>query len=559
MSLQRSKWNEGNTSHGPERYGHIMEIPRLRALPIALAVLALMATATQAADDSEPAQIHFQNRPIATLRATVGPLTPSERVEGAEERLEDTPASDFRRPVTVLPVGDSRAILIGERMIFAITPDDVDASAGETVEGVAAVAAETLRAAIASWAEQQRPEVVLRGVTRVLIAVVLAVLVAFAIRMVRRYLLRRLPRRAERQIEKRHMTFFGQDLRATTVKALRILVDTGTVIAFLGLTYSSLTFSLKQFPLTAPWGDGLGGFLADTLQMIGLGIVRGIPEMLVVVLILVVTRLFVRLVSTLFDAVERGQVKMRGVHPDTADATRRIVTVLVWVFGIAIAYPFIPGSDTDAFKGLSVLVGIMISLGSSGVINQAMSGMVVVFSRALKAGEYVSVGEYEGTVSEVGALSTKIRTKRNEEINIPNAMLVSSTTKNYSRLATDHGVILFATVGIGYDAPWRVVHRLLIDAALRTPGLKREPAPFVRQSALATFFVEYTVNAYIEHCEARLEVLSNLHANIQDAFNEAGIQIMTPAFESQPSQLLVVPRSRWDSQPGPSTQEGKTG
>ncbi|HEU4929825.1 MAG TPA: mechanosensitive ion channel domain-containing protein, partial [Candidatus Krumholzibacteria bacterium] len=313
------------------------------------------------------------------------------------------------------------------------------------------------------------------------------------------------------------------------------------------------------FPLTAPWGEGLRGFFLDTLAMVGLGIVRGIPELLIVVVILLVTRFVVRLVRTLFDAVERGQVKMRGVHPDTADATRRIVTAVVWVFGIAMAYPFIPGSDSEAFKGLSVLVGIMISLGSSGVINQAMSGMVVVFSRALKAGEYVSVGEYEGTVTEVGALSTKLRTKRNEEINIPNAMLVSSTTKNYSRLATDHGVILFASVGIGYDAPWRVVHRLLGEAALRTPGLKREPAPFVRQSALSTFCVEYTVNAYVEHPEQRLEVLSNLHANIQDAFNDAGIQIMTPAFESQPSELVVIPRARWDSHPGSSTQEGKTG
>ncbi len=525
---------------------------------IGLAMFALFATVLplHAAEESEPAQVMFQNRTIAVLRATIGSLSPADRVAGAEKRLHDTPPTDFRKPVTVLPYGDSRAIILGDRMIFGIAPDDVDASAGETVDGVAEAAAANLRAALISWLDQRRPEIVVRGVTRVLIATALALVLAFVLRLVRRVLLRALPQHAERHLEKRHVTFFGQDMRGTTIKALRIVVDALTALAGLVLIYMWLAFSLRQFPLTAPWGEGLRGFLFDTLGMIGLGIVRGIPEMLIVVLILLVTRFVVRLLATLFDAVERGQVKMRGVHPDTADATRRIVTAVVWVFGIAMAYPFIPGSDSEAFKGLSVLIGIMISLGSSGIINQAMSGMVVVFSRALKAGEYVSVGEYEGTVTEVGALSTKIRTKRNEEINIPNAMLVGSTTKNYSRLASDHGLILFATVGIGYDAPWRVVHRLLIEAALRTPGLQREPAPFVRQSALSTFCVEYTINAYMEHCEQRLEVLSNLHANIQDAFNDAGIQIMTPAFESQPSELLVVPRARWDNQPGTSTQEG---
>jgi len=231
----------------------------------------------------------------------------------------------------------------------------------------------------------------------------------------------------------------------------------------------------------------------------------------------------------------------------------------VWVFGIAVAYPFIPGSNSDAFKGISVLFGLMISLGSSGVINQAMSGMVVVFSRALKAGEYVAIGEHEGIVTEVGALSTKLRTKRQEEINIPNALLVSSTTKNYSRLAGENGVIVCATAGIGYDAPWRVVHQILVEAAKRTPGVRREPAPFVRQSALSSFCVEYMINVHLERAEDRLQALSDLNANIQDVFNEAGIQIMTPAFESQPAEKVWVPKSRWTKAPGSESADATGG
>jgi len=262
--------------------------------------------------------------------------------------------------------------------------------------------------------------------------------------------------------------------------------------------------------------------------------------MFLAVMILAITRLCAYSVKMLFDAVAEDRVKIKGVYPDTADAMRRIAVVLVWVFGIAMAFPFIPGSDSDAVKGVSVLFGLMITLGSSGVITQAMSGLVVVFSRAIRENEYVSIGEYEGTITQVGGLSAKLRTLRNEEITIPNSVLVSSPTRNYSRLSAEDGVILQTVVGIGYDAPWREVHDMLIEAARRTLGVRKSPAPFVRQTTLAAFCVNYTLNAYLDHPEQRFAVLSELHANIQDIFNEHEIQIMTPAFESQPAAPVLV-------------------
>src|SRR5262245_28390522 len=342
----RGRRNIGQTPFGCNRviqrgfvsWKGCMDSARLRVIMWLIIGLTLAAVPLHAADESEPADLKFQNRTIATLRATIGSLSPADRVAGAEKRLRDTPPTDFRKPVAVIPYEDSRAIVLGERMIFGIAPEDVDASAGETVDSVADAAAQNLRLALASWLNQRRPEIVLRGVTRVLIATALALVLAFVLRWVRRILLRQLPSRAERHLQKRHVTFFGQDIRGTTVRALRIVIDAGTAVAALVLAYSWLAFSLRQFPLTAPWGEGLRGFFLDTLCMIGIGIVRGIPEMLVVVIILLVTRFVVRLLSTLFDAVERGQVKIRGVHPDTADATRRIVTAVVWVFGIAMAY-----------------------------------------------------------------------------------------------------------------------------------------------------------------------------------------------------------------------------
>lgn len=521
-----------------------------RTLLPALAWLAIaVASPSHAAEEETPGVIRFQNREVATLRAVLGPLSPEERADAAMQRLSLTTSKDFRAAVTVVPYGDARAIVLGDRMIFGITPGDVDESSGETVEAVAENAAENLRGGIASWQEQRRPEVIVGGAIRALIATVVALVLMMVLRWARKRVLLQLPARAERQIDKRHVTLLGHDVKGAAIRILHTGVNATTVVLALALLYAWLAYGLKQFPFTEPWGDGLAAFLFGTLRMIALGIVHGIPDMMVVVFVLIVTRFFAGLAATFFDAVERGQVTLRGVHPDTADATRRIVTTMVWIFGVAVAYPFVPGSSSDVFKGISVLFGLMISLGSSGIINQAMSGVVVVFSRALKAGEYVSIGEHEGIVTEVGALSTKLRTKRQEEINIPNAFLVSSTTKNYSRLAGENGVIVYATAGIGYDAPWRVVHRILVEAAKRTPGVRREPSPFVRQGALSSFCVDYTINVHLERPEDRLQALSDLHANIQDVFNEAGIQIMTPAFESQPKEKVWVPKSQWSQSP----------
>jgi small-conductance mechanosensitive channel len=239
------------------------------------------------------------------------------------------------------------------------------------------------------------------------------------------------------------------------------------------------------------------------------------------------------------------------VHAETANPTKRLAVALLWVFAIVVAYPYLPGSGSDVFKGVSVFVGLVISLGSSGVVNQAMSGLVLMYSRALKPGDYVRVADTEGVVAELGLLSTKICTNKRELVTIPNGVVVGTTTKNYSRLAADggSGVILHTSVTIGYDTPWRQVHALLLAAAERTPGLRRDPAPFVRQTALSDFYVEYQVNAHLEQPEERVAALSTLHENIQDCFNEHGVQIMSPHYEGDPATPKLVPPERWQMYP----------
>lgn len=201
------------------------------------------------------------------------------------------------------------------------------------------------------------------------------------------------------------------------------------------------------------------------------------------------------------------------------------------------------------FKGVSVFLGVVLSLGSTGLVNQAMSGLVLMYARAFRPGDYVRIGEVEGVITNLALLSTKVRTTKNEEVTIPNAALVAGSTKNYSRLAGEHGVVAYTSVTIGYDAPWRQVHALLALAASRTGGIRKAPAPFVLQIALVDFYVEYQLNAWLEQAADRIPVLSALHANILDAFNEYGVQIMSPHFERQPRVPVVVPPERWHAPP----------
>jgi small-conductance mechanosensitive channel len=195
------------------------------------------------------------------------------------------------------------------------------------------------------------------------------------------------------------------------------------------------------------------------------------------------------------------------------------------------------------------MFGLMISLGSTGLMTQMMSGLVVIYSRALRTGDLVSVNGNDGVVMEIGALATKIVNLNHEEITIPNSVLIGNSIRNYTRLAETHGSMISTKVTIGYDAPWRQVQAMLTIAAEQTGGVQTEPKPFVLQRALSDFYVEYELFAHISDPMRRFFVLTELHSNIQDQFNEYGVQIMSPNFRDQPDNPVVVSKENWYANP----------
>jgi small-conductance mechanosensitive channel len=363
-----------------------------------------------------------------------------------------------------------------------------------------------------------------------------------------------LSRTAQRQLERLPAGEIVMKASGASTYARRGLVLVSVVLALV-VTDAWLTFVLRRFPYTRPWGETLRSALLSSAASIGRHVMEALPDLLVVLVIVLITRFLTRLVTLVFEAVEKERLLIPWLFPETAQPTRRIAVALLWLFALIVSYSYLPGSNSDAFKGVSVFVGLVVSLGSTGIMNQVMSGLTITYSRALRVGDFVKIGDLEGIVTHLGTLSTKIKTIRNEEITIPNAIVVSNATTNYTR-NRDEGVFVPTSVTIGYDVPWRQVHALLLMAAGRTSGILAAPEPVVRQTALRDCYVNYTLLVCLEQPHLRGPVLDALHANIQDAFNEYGVQIMSPAYEADPSGPKVVPPDRWYA--APATQPAAT-
>jgi|SRR6516225_3273246 len=238
---------------------------------------------------------------------------------------------------------------------------------------------------------------------------------------------------------------------------------------------------------------------------------------------------FIRLVAR---EAEQGRIRIPGFYPEWVDPTYKILRFLLFAFTLVIIFPYLPGSQSPAFKGIGIFLGVLFSLGSTSAVSNAVAGTILTYTRGFRTGDWVKIGDNIGEVEAQSLLATHLRTIRNEEITIPSSVVLSSHVINYSRLANTRGLILHTSVTIGYDAPWRTIHQLLIDAALKTKYILSNPAPFVLQNALDDSYVEYEINAYTEHPLEMIYIYSDLRANIQDSFYAAGVEIMSPVYSA---------------------------
>lgn len=348
------------------------------------------------------------------------------------------------------------------------------------------------------------------------------------------WLFRKLKVRIVRLRNTRLKPFSIQDYELLdTQKQVKLLIFLANLVRyvfmFLQLLLTvPLLFSI--FPQTKSLAYLLLSYIWEPIRSILVGIVSYIPNLFTIFVIYMAIRYLVRLVRYLAGEVQSERLKLRGFYPDWAIPTYHIIRFLLYAFMIAMIYPYLPGSNSGVFQGISVFVGLIVSLGSSTVIGNIIAGLVITYMRPFKIGDRIKLNDTTGNVVEKTPLVTRIRTPKNEVVTIPNSFVMSSHTVNFSQSAREYGLIIHSEVSIGYDVPWRVVNKLLIEAVLNTPGVVDDPRPFALSTSLSDWYPVYQVNAYIKDADCLAEIYSDLHQNIQDRFNEAGVEIMSPHY-----------------------------
>jgi len=500
---------------------------------------------------ASPAPLRFENRTIVVFRASVLGRTPLERAEGARQRIEQAIGKGGAGAVTTRALPQGTAVEIDGTAMFVVTPQDVDEPVSETLPPTVEEAVRTLKVALEERHEQYDFWGLLKAAGFAALATLIYAALLYAIVAANRWLTSRLAGVLQARVEKLKVAGVIALLPSQVLVIVQRLILAAAWIVALFATVIWLSRSLGLFPYTRPWGEQLTGFLIDLLRSIVLAVAHAVPGLLIVAVIFAITRFVVGLVAGFFRRVEAQHIRIAWLDEHTARPTQRIIAFVLWLFALAMAYPYLPGAETDAFKGLSVLVGLMVSIGASGLVGQAASGMILMYSRALRKGDYVKIGEAAGTVGEMGMLALRLHTGTGEELVLPNAFVVANMTRNFSREAVGRGFVTQVTVTIGYSTPWRQVHAMLLEAARRTQGMLREPAPYVIQAALSDFYVEYKLVAYAEPetPAERAVVISDLNSNVQDVFNEHGVQIMSPHYFNDPKEPQIVPKERWFEPP----------
>ena len=460
-----------------------------------------------------------------------GGYTPQQRAQMTGAAVEELGKRFNLRPDSV-SIDHSDIVsdlMYGNKVLLSLTDQDA------LWEGVSrdSLAKERRENVVSKLHEMKAEHSIWRMVKRILY---------FVLVIVGQYLLFRLTNWLFRKVKARILRLKDTKIKPVSIQGYELL-DTqkqANLLVFLAsvgryiLMALQLLFTVPLIFIIFPQTEGLAyrllGYIWNPIKNIFIGIVDYIPKLFTIIVIWYAVKYLVRLVLYLAREVEAGRLKINGFYPDWAMPTFHIIRFLLYAFMIAMIYPYLPGASSGVFQGISVFVGLIVSLGSSTVIGNIIAGLLITHMRPFKMGDRIKLNDTTGDIIEKTPLVTRIRTPKNEVVTVPNSFIMSSHTVNYSTSAREYGLIIHSEVSIGYDIPWRQVNQILIDAALNTPGVVDDPRPFVLETSLSDWYPVYQINAYIKEADKMAQIYSDLHQNIQDKFNEAGIEIMSPHY-----------------------------
>jgi small-conductance mechanosensitive channel len=480
------------------------------------------------------------------------------RASDIEKRIKQLAEDPSFDPTTLTVNEDDGvyAIKNGDREIIQIHPADVFLEGNFSPERYAkTLVRESVVLAIKNYREERSLETLkknaLKALFRTACLFVILALLFWSFTKFDQVLERRFKSKIEKLESKSKRIFQARQIWTI----LSILLRFVRIVVVLLIIYLFLNFVLGLFPWTRHFANTSLSYVVNPLHILGQSFIDYLPSLFFLLIIYFLVHYLLGFTKAFFNQLGRGQFQISGFDAEWALPTYRIVRVFIIILAVVVAYPYLPGSGSEAFKGISILVGILFSLGSTSLIANIIAGYTMTYRRAFKVGDRVKFGEHFGEVTDIRLMETHVRSLKNEEIVIPNSKILSGEVINYSSMASKHGLILHTTVGIGYEVPWRQVEAMLLMAAERTQGLPRKSEPFVLQKTLGDFGVTYELNVMCRDAENMAQIYSDLHRNIQDVFNEYEVAIMTPHYVGDTEEPKIVPKDKWFDSPAQKSSE----
>lgn len=470
---------------------------------------------------------------LFSIYAKQGGLAPKERALITSEKIEQLGHSFTTNPdsLKIMPSEFETDIIYDDKIIISITELD-GIWAGTTRDSLATTTKAIIASELTSLKERYG---MMQLVKRVLSFIMIIIALYVIIKLINkgyRWLVRFITRLGNTKLK----TLYIQNVelldKRKQVRLLVIILRLIRAVVYIALLLLTLPLVFSIFPQTKSLAERIIGYVWHPFYSILCDIVAYIPNLFTICVIFIVVRYLVKIVRYFANAVEKEQIKINGFFADWAMPTFYIVRFLLYAFMIAMIYPYLPGSNSGVFQGISVFVGLIVSLGSSSIIGNLMAGLVITYMRPFKMGDRVEVKDVTGNVIEKTPFVTRIRTPKNEVVTLPNSFIMSSQTINYSQSAQQYGLIIHTDVTMGYEIPWRKITNLLIDAALNTPGVVDDPRPFVLQTSLGDHYTVYQLNAYIRDANLLPDIYSTLHESIQDYFAREGLELLSPHYIS---------------------------
>ena len=499
---------------------------------LAAARLAAQAASPEPDQATQGYPVNVDGREILRIFENVGSFSAQERAQAVANRLQalvNDPTIDLDQIAVVdSPFGTS--IELRDNVLLVVTDNDArHLQVSRSV--VASYYLKQIREGIRAAREQHSKKFLIwAGVKALVTLLIYLLLLWIVIAGARRLLLVVLP--VARQLDgikiQKSQLLGGERIAAL----IGTLIRAARVILIVALTWVFLGTEFNYFPWTREHGKRLLGYITTPVGFVICGFLNYLPNLFYIIVIGAVMYYVLKFLRVLAREIERGNIRIPGFYPEWVFPTYKIVRFLLIALTAVLIYPYLPGENSPAFKGIGLFIGVLFSLGSTSAVANVIAGIIIIYARGFRAGDWVKIGDNTGEITALTMLATDLQTIRNEEVIIPNSVVLSNYVTNYSMQARIKGLILHTSVTIGYEEPWRDVHELLIQAALKTKDILREPAPFVLQNALQDSYVQYEINAYTDQPKRMVYIYSDLHGNIQDCFFAAGVEIMSPIYSA---------------------------